>query len=197
MLSQLDQAGHTAGVALDQVVLQLDKRVVRAEQVAQALHGLLRGVEALAGDQLRTLTMATAAQRDEALGVRRQVGRIECRWSRVVRGQVSCRWLPRAGSLVGQGDQAAQVGVALLAFSQQRQVDGAAALVEQAMRQGELNAHDRLHAGRGAGLGELHRAVQAVMVGDRQRAVAKIRRAQRQLLGQRGTLEERKTGVQV
>src|SRR2546425_9510529 len=107
MLSQLDQAGHTAGVALDQVVLQLDECVVRAEQLAQALHGLLRGVEALAGDQLRTLTVATAAQRDEALGVRRQVSRIECRWSRVVRGQESCRWLPRGGWLVGRGGLAA------------------------------------------------------------------------------------------
>jgi hypothetical protein len=39
--------------------------------------------------------------------------------------------------------------------------------------------------------------VQPVVVGDGQRVIAQLGRAQRQLLGQRGALEERVTGMQV
>jgi hypothetical protein len=38
---------------------------------------------------------------------------------------------------------------------------------------------------------ELERAIDAVVVGERERLVAELRRARRQLLGQRGAVEER------
>ena len=74
------------------------------------------------------------------------------------------------------GDQPAQIGVALLVFGQQGQVDGSARFIEQATLQRELHASDRLNTGRRAGLGELHRPMQPVMIGNRQRSVAQFRR---------------------
>src|SRR5205823_7268055 len=159
---QLSQTCQATRVALHQVVLELDERVIRAEQVLQALHRRVRGVDSVAIDQSRHFAGAAAAQHDQSVGVPSEVRRIERRWPRVVRRQVRRGGLPRPGALVGQGDQAAQVGVALLALGEQRQVDGSAVFVDQAVRQGQLDADNRLYAGRGARLGELHRAVQAV-----------------------------------
>jgi hypothetical protein len=70
-------------------------------------------------------------------------------------------------------------------------------VLDQAVREGQLDARDRPDVDRGAGLGEGHRAVQAVVIRDRQRVIAQLGRAQRQLLGQRGALEERVAGMQV
>ena len=97
------------------------------------------------------------------------------------------------------GDQAAQIGVALLVFGEQGQVDGPARLinVQQTMLQRDLDAGDRLNIGRRAGLGELYRPVQPVVIGDRQRAVAQLGRLQGHLLGQRGALEKRVAGMQM
>ena len=160
-------------------MLELDERVVRAEQVLQALRRVVRGVDSVAIDQPTDLARAAAAQHDQSDGVSSEVRWIERRWPRVVRRQVRRGGLPRPGALVGQGDQAAQVGVALLALGEQRQVDGSAVFVDQAVRQGQLDADDRLHASHGARLGELHRTVQPVMVGNGERAIAEIRRARR------------------
>ncbi len=55
-----------------------------------------------------------------------------------------------------QGDQAAEIGVALLVLGQQGQVHRPARFVQETMLQRELNARDRLNAGRRTGLGELH-----------------------------------------
>ena len=49
----------------------------------------------------------------------------------------------------------------------------------------------------GRRLRELHRAVDAVVVGQRERLVALLRRRRRQLVGQRGAVEEREGGVGV
>ena len=54
-LGQLRQTRQATGVALDQVVLQLDERVVAAEQLGQRSGRLLCFVELLAVDQLRQL----------------------------------------------------------------------------------------------------------------------------------------------
>ncbi len=47
----------------------------------------------------------------------------------------------------------------------------------------DLGACDRSDAGELRGLGELERAVDAVVVGERERLVAELRRPQRELLG--------------
>src|SRR5438270_2229822 len=96
-----------------------------------------------------------------------------------------------------EGDKAAQVGVALLALGEQCQVDWPALLIDQPVGQGELDSSDRLYASRCAGLGELHGAVEAVVVGDCQGLVAELGGADSELFGQRGAFEERETGMQM
>ena len=54
-----------------------------------------------------------------------------------------------------------------------------------------LGAGDRPHADELRRVGELERAVDAVVVGERERLVAELGRAQRELLGVRGAVEER------
>ena len=73
-----------------------------------------------------------------------------------------------------QRDQSAQVGIALFVFGQQRQVDGAGPRVDQAMAEGDLDASDGLHASSGAGLGELHGSVQAIVIRNRERAITEV-----------------------
>ena len=46
-------------------------------------------------------------------------------------------------------------------------------------------------------MGKLHRAVDTVVVGQRERAVAELERGGGELLGQRGAVEERVGGVAV
>jgi hypothetical protein len=86
-------------------------------------------------------------------------------------------------------DDPAQVAPALLRLDQQREVT--------AVLQVHLRPVDRLHAGRLRRLGELHRAAQPVVVGQRERAVAVLRRGIDQLLGERRTVEERESGMGV
>jgi hypothetical protein len=60
LLGQLDQAGDTARVAPDQVVLQLDEGAVPAEQAGQTASGLERVVETARVDQARDFAGAAA-----------------------------------------------------------------------------------------------------------------------------------------
>ena len=63
----------------------------------------------------------------------------------------------------------------------------------------QLRAGDRAHAEAAAGVRELHRAPDAVVVGERNRRIAVDGRGGRQLLGARSTVEERigRVGVQL
>ena len=53
----------------------------------------------------------------------------------------------------------------------------------EARSQGELGARDRLEVRLAGCPGELHRAIEAVVVGERQGGIADLLRAQDQLLG--------------
>src|SRR5437660_12876016 len=108
-----------------------------------------------------------------------------------------CVGLPGAGVAMRERYKAAQVGVALLALGEQCQVDWPALLIDQPVGQSELDSGDRLYASGRAGLGELHGAVESVVVGDRQGFVAELRGADSELLGQRRAFEERKAGMQM
>ena len=55
----------------------------------------------------------------------------------------------------------------------------------------DLGARDGADADRARRVGELERAVDAVVVGQRERLVAELGRARCQLLRQRGTVQER------
>jgi len=60
-----------------------------------------------------------------------------------------------------------------------------------AAREGDLGAGDRPDAERLGSVGELERPVDAVVVGERERLVAELGGARGELLGLRGTVEER------
>ena len=75
---------------------------------------------------------------------------------------------------VRRGQQAAEVRVALRRLDEQRDV--------RATDERQLRAGDRADADELRRVGELERAVDAVVIGERERLVAELRRAQRQLL---------------
>ena len=83
---------------------------------------------------------------------------------------------------VGGRDDAAEVAPAGGVLDQQRDV---AAVLER-----HLGAVDGAEAEAGGGHGELHRAAQAVVVGQRERVIAELDRRERQLVGQRRPVEE-------
>ena len=90
---------------------------------------------------------------------------------------------------VRAGEQMAEIAPAAVVLDQQRQVT---AVVEV-----DLRAVDRPQAERGRGLGELHRARDAVVVGERHRAVAELGRGGGEFVGQRGAVQEREGRVGV
>ena len=86
-------------------------------------------------------------------------------------------------------EDAAEVHVAALDSDEQRHVSAA---VER-----HLGAGDRPHAERLRRVRELERAVDAVVVGERECLVAELRRPRRELLGLRGAVQERVRRVAV
>ena len=104
----------------------------------------------------------------------------------------------RARLGVRLGQQATEVVPAGRALDQKREVKAAGAVERGRCRcDGELGADDRAHAEALARLGELHRPAEVVVVGERERLVAVLGGADRQLLRQRGAVEERVGGVGV
>ncbi len=93
------------------------------------------------------------------------------------------------GRVVGGGNQPAEVGVTGRGFGQQREVG--------LVLQGQLGPRDRRDAGRVGELSELHRAVDAVVVRDREVPVTQIRRPPDHLLRERGAVQKREGGVQM
>ena len=88
---------------------------------------------------------------------------------------------PRVG--MRRGQQPAEVRVAGGRLDEQRHV--------RPLRERHLCAGDRPNAERLSRLRELERAVDPVVVGQRERAVAELGRPERELLGQRGAVQER------
>ena len=88
---------------------------------------------------------------------------------------------------VGEGEQPAEVAPAAGVAHEQRQV----APVVQA----QLGSVDRAQPERAGHLGELHRARDGVVIGQRVGVVAELQRAGDELLGQRDAVEEGVGGV--
>ena len=124
-----------------------------------------------------------AAQADQALGV------LEQRRSSGTTGAVGGPPAALARMRVRAGQDAAEVGPAAGVLDQQRQM---APVVEV-----DLGAVDRAQPQRPGGDGELHRARDRVVVGQRQRLVAELQRGRDELIGQRGAVQEREGGVAV
>ena len=81
------------------------------------------------------------------------------------------------------GEEPAEVAVALRRLDEQGDVGAAF--------EGELGAGDGAQAEDLGGMGELERAADTVVVGERERLVAEVGGARGELVGQRGAVEER------
>src|SRR5262249_3380478 len=120
---------------------------------------------------------SAAGQADQALVSLLQQWLLECRLQELA----LFPWQPRPS--VRSGQQPAEVGVARGRLDEQRYVRTA--------RECHLRAGDRPDAERLGRLRELQRAVDPVVVGQRERAVAELGRADREILRRRGAVEER------
>jgi hypothetical protein len=118
---------------------------------------------------------STTREADEAVGVSEQ------RFERQI-GRERLGAFLRPGAGVRLGKQPAEVGVALRRLDEQGDVG--------ASFQTDLRAGDRPDAERLRGVGELERAADPIVVGERKRLVAEIGGPRSQLLGQRGAVEE-------
>jgi hypothetical protein len=166
-LGQLGEPAVARAVVAVERALELDAQSVGAEDPPQPLEARLV-VDALA---------RAAAQADEPGGVllerrERHDGR---RLALVAVVHVRGR------------DDPAEVAPARRVLDQQRDV---AAVLER-----HLRPVDRLQPEAGGGLRELHRAAQAVVVGERERLVPQLHGRPHQLVGERSPVEEGEGGV--
>jgi hypothetical protein len=158
------ERGVAGAVAGEKRSLQLDAQPFGAESLAQPPHaGLL--VHAV---------LRAAGQADQPLGVCANGLQRDRRRRRLARAF--------AGVGVGERQQAAEVAPAALAGDQQREVTS--------VGEAELGAVNRAQTQSASCVCELHRAIDAVMVGQRERLVAELERGGGELLGQRGAVEE-------
>jgi hypothetical protein len=169
---QLLEAPVARAVAAMERALKLDSQALGAEGLAQAAQGGFVVDPAL----------GAAAEADEALGV---IGHHVERHARLL--PLPARRVARVRVRARQ--DAAQVAPAALVLDEQGQV---AFVVEV-----DLRPVDRPQPQRMRRLGVLHRPVDPVVVGEGQNVVALLERRRDQLLGQRGTVEERVGGVAV
>src|SRR5213596_2344582 len=105
------------------------------------------------------------------------------------RREVEPRVAPVRPAEMRLGDQPAQVRVSLRRLGEQRHV--------RPVEQRQLRAGDRLQTERLRLLRERHRAVEAIVIGEGERRKPKLGGRERELLGERGTVEKREGGVAV
>jgi hypothetical protein len=156
-----------ARVAALERALQLDVEALRPERARE----LDRGVRVADAEAVAR----AAGEADEALVVVVQERRVELRL------QEDALLRPRV--CVRGGEQAAEVRVALRRLDEERDVAAAG--------QRDLGSGDRADAEVLRRVCPLERAVDAVVVGERERLVPQLGRPQRQLLGMRRSVEER------
>ncbi len=175
-LGEVAERRVPAGVAALERPLELDVEAVAAERPREA-RGRVRVAdgEPVAG---------AAGQADEAGVALLQHGQVEPRGERLGA-------LLRTGLRVRRGQQPAEVRVPLLALDEERHV--------RTVGERHLRARDRPYAELLRGERELERAAEPVVVGEGERLVAELGRADRELLRQRGAVEERegRVGVQL
>ena len=160
-LGELAQRGVAAGVAALVRALELDEEALAAERGGEPGGGV--------GIADGKAVAGTAGQADEAVVPHRELFERQRRLEPVVR--------------VREGEQPAEVRVAPRRLDKQR--DMGAALERH------LRAGDRPHAEGLRRVRELERAVDAVVVGERERLVAELGGPDHELLGLRRPVEER------
>ena len=181
-LGELREVAVATAVAAGERALELDPEAIRPERAQKAPSDERRlGVE---------LPVDPAPDRPvpRAAGQAHEAGRVALDLlERDARGRRLGR--PLARPLVSLRDQPAEVPVARSVLAEQGDVEG---VVE-----GELRSDDRAQAERFRRLRELHRAVEAVVVGDGERGVPVLRGGMRELDRMRGAVQERERRVAV
>ena len=195
-LGQLGEEAVAVPVVAGEGALELDPEALRAEGPQQpARDGGRAGMVACLDPAGHRAVAGAARQADEPLGVLLDLLERDVRLpvERVLAGppagaHAGCRLgpalaCPAPGAPVGAGDQPAEVRVARARLAQERDV---AAVVER-----QLRAGDRPHVERAQRPRHLHGAVQPVVVGQRESAVALLSRRSSQLGRMRRPVEER------
>jgi hypothetical protein len=177
-------------------VLQLDEEAVRPEEAAVEVGGLDGGFVLAGSQQLRDLPALAAGEGDQMRSMLLQ----PClRQPGVVAIHPGILGGEGAGALglaqPRRGHQPAQIAVARVVFSQQHQVRRARQVRPDAGLEGKLHADDRPHARLPRRLSEAHRAIQSVVVGQRQRPHPGGGGAADQLLHRRCAIEQGEVGV--
>ena len=182
-LRQRDEPAVPRAVMPPERPLQLDPEVVRAEGPQQALGevGGARRITALPAAGHRAVTGA-ARKADQALGVTLELVDRERGRERLSHPGAF------ASAAVRRSDQPAEAGPAPRALHQQRDVDGARQPPRHLDRQ--LAADDRPDADPLAGVRELHRPADVVVVGQRESLEAEFSRRRCQLGRVRGAVQE-------
>ena len=182
-LRQRDQPAVPRAVMPPERPLQLDPEVVRAEGPQQAL-GHLGGARRIAAlpEAGHGAVAGAAREADQSLGVALELVDLDRGWEGLSHPGALAR------SAVRSGDQPAEAGPAPRALHQERDVDGARQPPRHLDRQ--LAADDRPDADPLAGMRELHRSADVVVVGQRQGLEAELGRRSRQLGRVRGAVQE-------
>ena len=168
-LGEVAQGRVAARVAALERALELDVEPARAERAGEPGGGVrVAHGEPVAG---------AAGEADEPLVQLLEQRLVERGLARLVLASRRPRVRP------GGGEQPAEVRVALRRLDEQRDV--------RAAGERDLGAGDRPHAERLGRVRELERAVDAVVVGERERLVAELGGGRDELLGLRGPVQER------
>ena len=140
-------------------------------------------------DETGELAVAAAGEQDQPLGVVAQVGG-DCLILPILFVLVLIEQDGQRGTAVVEGGQeAAEVAVAGAGFGEQGEM--------RAIGEGDFGAGDGCHAGGIGHPGELHRAVEAIVIGDGQRDVAEADRLVDDVFREGGAIEEGVGGVEV
>ena len=192
-------------VAVDVVVLQLDEDLLRPEPADEAPQRVRRLGPAPGLHEGRDAPLAAAGEHD-------QPGRVAFERGERHHGVDAARLLRAAVGLAqaeGEAGEAAKVGVALARLGQQREVrahlavlaplanDADVVVFGRGLGDGQFEAGDGAQPLGAGGAGELHRPEHAVVVGERERRVALLDGGAHELIGARGTVEQRVVAVQV
>ena len=179
-------------IAVDRVVLEFDEEAAGTEGVAQPARESL-GFVRPPFERREEGTPAAPGEEDEPFGPFEERVEVE-------------PGLPARALHVRPGDEPAQVRVPRRALRQHRDVavgrfrrpsHGNVSGGGERRGEGEFGARDRLESVGAGELRELHRAVEPVVIGERERGIAQFERARRQFLGPRRPIEKRVGGVRV
>ena len=177
--------GTVAGAVVTvERALELDVEALRAEGVEQPagerLVVSMRARRRHGGGAVEHRARGAAAQADETLGVVDQPLHVQVRLAEVAATAAL------AGVGVGEREDPAEVAPAAPVAHEQREVPGGPLAAEDV----HLGALDRPHPVLGSGLGQLHRAADGVVIGQRERGVAELPRTLGELVGQGGPVQE-------